>query len=175
MALKNVGLMVTGALVALSAIAIPLGVASAQDTDKNELCDLLTPAVRDVVQDAPLIKSILNLDPALPDATIDANRAQIGCATPAPRQTPEQARGEVCEVLVEARVEDVVEDLNNPDATTALETVRPGLRQILVQARVQMKCDEVATPAAREKDGPAPTTVPPARQAPRGPVATGGI
>jgi hypothetical protein len=176
--------MVAGALVALTAIGLPLGIAAAQETE-NELCDLATPAVRDVVQDAPIISAILNLDPALPDATIDANRANAGCSVPAPKQTQAEARAEVCAVLVEARIEDLVEDLNNPDATTALETVRPGLGQILAQARVQMKCD-TAQPEPTQNPAPVQDTdgggdtsdekdAPQVPRAPRNGVNTGAI
>jgi hypothetical protein len=114
-------------------------VASAQAQGPS-YCNLITPTVRDVVQEAPAIAAVLNLDPSLPDQTILDQREAIGCGD-LPAQTEDQARGEVCAVLNEARVEEIVGELNNPQAASGLETVRPALGIILAQSRNQLNCD----------------------------------
>jgi hypothetical protein len=150
--MKRAAIYAVGALVIAGGIAIP-AVAFAQDS-QPEYCNLATPAVRDVVQDAPAISVVLNLDPALPDATIEANRQSIGCG-PSPKQTPEQARAAVCSVLTEAKVEELVSETNNPDAAVALETVRPGLGAILAASRSQLKCDVKTVTEAPPSKAPA--------------------
>lgn len=139
-----------------SLIAVPtIAVAQAQGPS---YCNLVTPTVRDVVQEAPAIAAVLNLDPALPDSEIVAQRERLGCGE-VPAQTPDEARGELCAVLNEARVEELVLELNNPNAVRGLETVRPALGLILAQARDQLNCDAgtetpgTETPGADETPG----------------------
>jgi hypothetical protein len=124
--------------------AIPM-VAFAQ-TQGPSYCNLITPTVRDVVQDAPAIAAVLNLDPSLPDQTILDQREALNCGE-LPEQTPDQARGEICAVLTEARVEELVQEINDPNATKGLETVRPALGIILDQSRQQLNCDAAPAPA----------------------------
>lgn len=168
-----------GALV-LAGIAVP-AVAYAQDTSTPIYCELATPAVRDVIQDAPAIAAVLNLDPALPDSEIQAKRDAVGCG-PAPQQTPEEARAAVCGVLVEAKVDALVAETNNPKADTLLETVRPALPQVLGQARAQLRCDsapagssDVVIPDSTTPDSTTPVDVPQVEDAPSGGVETGWV
>lgn len=141
---------------------IPM-VAFAQ-TQGPSYCNLITPTVRDVVQDAPAIAAVLNLDPSLPDQTILDQREALNCGE-LPEQTPDQARGEICAVLNEERVESLVAEINDPNATRGLETVRPALGIILSQSRQQLNCDAAPPPAAE------PTEEPPADEEP---VVRGG-
>lgn len=146
--------------------AIPM-VAFAQ-TQGPSYCNLITPTVRDVVQDAPAIAAVLNLDPSLPDQTILDQREALNCGE-LPEQTPDQARGEICAVLNEERVESLVAEINDPNATKGLETVRPALGIILSQSRQQLNCDAAPPPAAE------PTEEPPAAEEPADePVVRGG-
>jgi hypothetical protein len=147
-------LAVVGALV-VSGLAVPsFAFAQAQEPS---YCNLVTPTVRDVVQEAPAIAAVLNLDPALPDAEIQTQRDRLGCG-PAPVQTEDQARGELCAVLTEARVEDLVTELNNPDATRGLEAIRPALGIIIGQSRDQLNCDAAGAPV--QSDDKTPVTAP---------------
>lgn len=116
-------------------------------------CNLITPTVRDVVQDAPAIAAVLNLDPALPDDQIIANRAQLGCGD-LPAQTPDQARGEVCAILTEEKVDALVKEINDPNATKGLETIRPALGVILATSKQQLNCDAAPAPAATATETP---------------------
>jgi hypothetical protein len=148
---KSLGL---AGLMTLGLLAIPT-VAFAQTTEPS-YCNLVTPTVRDVVQDAPAIAAVLNLDPALPDQTIIDQRNQIGCGE-LPAQTEDQARGELCAVLKVSRVEGLVDELNDPNATRGLESVRPALGLIIDQSRDQLNCDVAGTTTTTK---PAPTTTP---------------
>lgn len=132
---KSLGL---AGLMTLGLLSIP-AVAFAQTTEPS-YCNLVTPTVRDVVQDAPAIAAVLNLDPALPDQTIIDQRNQIGCG-PLPVQSEDQARGELCAVLNPSRVESLVTELNDPNAVRGLESVRPALSLIISQSRDQLNCD----------------------------------
>lgn len=131
--------------------AIPM-VAFAQAQGPS-YCNLITPTVRDVVQDAPAIAAVLNLDPSLPDQTILDQREALNCGE-LPAQTPDQARGEICAVLTEARVEELVAEINDPNASRGLETVRPALGIILDQSRQQLNCDAAPAPAEEPADEP---------------------
>lgn len=144
------------AALATTLFAVPM-VASAQ-TQGPSYCNLITPTVRDVVQDAPAIAAVLSLDPALSDQQIIDNRASLGCGD-LPTQTPDQARGEICGVLTEARVNEIVTEIGNPDTTAALDTVRPALGIILNTSRQQLNCDSVDTPAPAETTAPTPAPV----------------
>ena len=145
------------ATLAVSMFAIP-AVATAQ-TQGPSYCNLITPTVRDVVQEAPAIAAVLNLDPALSDADIQAQRDAIGCGE-APVQSQDQARGELCAVLTEARVEELVREINDPNATRGLETVRPALGLILDQSREQLNCAAAETPVAETPASEAPVATP---------------
>jgi hypothetical protein len=147
--LKKAGLIL--AIVA-GGLAVP-AVAYAQPTGPA-YCNYITPAVRDVVQDAPALAAVLNLDAAISDEQIQVERDKLGCG-PAPEQTPEQARGLLCNNLNEARVEELVAQSGNDTAIKALEALRPGLPQIIAASRDQLGCGEdagapvaVAPPAA---------------------------
>ena len=159
--MKKTLLGVAAGVAVLTGIAVPT-FAFAQDSGSNEFCKLMTPAVRDVVQDAPAIASVLNLNAAATDDAIAAQRTNIGCANPGPAQTKEQARAEVCGVLTEARVEDLAEDSNNPNVTQLLETLKPALPKVIATARVQMACDTKApvTQGPKPSDAPGATTEP---------------
>lgn len=148
---KSLGL---AGLMTLGLLAIPT-VAFAQ-TSEPSYCNLVTPTVRDVVQDAPAIAAVLNLDPALPDQTIIDQRNQIGCG-PLPVQSQDQARGELCAVLTIPRVESLVVELNDPNATRGLESVRPALSLIISQSRDQLNCDATPAPTTSSSE---PTTEP---------------
>lgn len=150
------GLGIIGALAAVL-FAVPM-VASAQDSGPS-YCNLITPTVRDVVQDAPAIAAVLNLDPGIPDQTILDQRAALKCGD-LPAQTPDQARGELCAVLTEARVEDLVKEINDPNATKGLETVRPALGIILSTSKQQLNCDSAPAPADNATATPAPVGTP---------------
>ena len=147
---KSLGLV--GAITA-SLVAVP-AVAQAQGPS---YCNLVTPTVRDVVQEAPAVAAVLNLDPALPDQTIIDQRNRLGCGE-LPAQTEDEARGELCAVLSEARVEELVAELDDPNATRGLESVRPALGIIIEQSRDQLGCDAagapVGSPAPDEADDP---------------------
>jgi hypothetical protein len=182
--MKKTLLGVAAGVAILTGIAVPT-FAFAQDSGSNEFCNLMTPAVRDVVQDAPAIASVLNLNAAATDDAIAAQRANIGCANPGPAQTKEQARAEVCGVLTEARVEDLVDESNNPNATKVLESVKPALPNIIATARLQLSCDTKAPVTqgpkpsapneaddeteAPEKDAPPKATPGPEKDAPKAP------
>jgi hypothetical protein len=170
--MKRSALLSIAGLVVAASAAIPTSLAFA--ADEPTYCNLATPAVRDVVQDAPAIAAVLNLDPALPNETIEANRSAIGCG-PVPAQTPEQARAAVCDVLVEAKLDVLVKETNNPQVTTLVETLRPSIPQLLAQARVQLKCDAaVKDPSTEGKDNaPSATPAPQVKDAPKGGVKTG--
>ena len=142
------------AVILAALFAIPM-VAFAQPQGPS-YCNLITPTVRDVVQDAPAIAAVLNLDPALPDQQILDQRKALNCGD-LPQQTPDQARGEICAVLTEPKVEALVAEINDPNATKGLDTVRPALGIILDTSRQQLNCDSAPAPAGN--DDPAPTPV----------------
>ena len=150
--LKGISIVVA---VITALFAIPM-VAFAQAQGPS-YCNLITPTVRDVVQDAPAIAAVLNLDPALPDQEILDQREALNCGA-LPEQTPDQARGEICAVLNEARVEELVKEINDPNASRGLDTVRPALGIILAQSRQQLNCDAAPAPADEEPadEDPAP-------------------
>lgn len=155
---KSLGL---AGLMTLGLLSIP-AVAFAQTTEPS-YCNLVTPTVRDVVQDAPAVATVLNLDPALPDQTIIDQRNQIGCG-PLPVQSEDQARGELCAVLSVSRVEGLVTELNDPNAVRGLESVRPALGLIIDQSRDQLNCDAStdSTAAPQPSATQKPTTDDPA-------------
>ena len=157
------GLSIIGVFAALL-FAIPM-VAFAQ-TQGPSYCNLITPTVRDVVQDAPAIAAVLNLDASLPDQQILDQRTALGCGD-LPAQTPDQARGEVCAVLTEEKVEALVKEINDPNATKGLETVRPALGVILSTSQQQLNCVSAPAPAAPAATAtPAPVGAAPAADVP---------